>query len=73
MKYENEHKFTELADRLESLDPERYALIIERCRNGEYHDFKSSMATPKMQMVSDLRDQDRNDIAQKVINGEYDQ
>lgn len=73
MEQKVDKRFLDLADHLESYDSERYAVIIERCRSGQYDDFMSDFATPKMQMVSDLRDQDRNDIAQKVINGEYDQ
>ncbi len=80
MAYENEHKFTELADRLEKEDPEKYKTIITRCRGNDYHDFYSPdespdgrLVGPKMLMVEDLREVGMEEEAQKVIDGEYDQ
>ena len=75
MKYENEGKFEELAQKLEKMSKhnQKFNAIIYRCRTGAYHDFLSNLATPKMQMVTDLRAAGLEDDAQAVINGEYDQ
>lgn len=75
MTYDNEEKFNELADKLEAKnDPTKYGRLIENLRNMQYHDFANTMfATPKMQMVADLRAVDMEEEAQRVINGEYDQ
>ena len=79
-KYDNEEKFTELADRLEKEDATKYATIIARCRSNDYHDFYSpdessdgTMIGPKMLMVKDLREADLEEEALKVIDGDYDQ
>jgi len=50
-----------------------YNLVIERCLDGTYDDFKTTIACPKMQMVDDLRLVNRNDIATDVMKGKYDQ
>lgn len=81
MKYDNEEKFEQLAARLEtergtllsSQMRTKYTKIIDRCRDGSYHDFASELATPKMEMVNDLRDAHLNHDAQNVIDGHYDQ
>ncbi len=31
------------------------AWVIERARNGKYHDWESDLATPKLQLVMDLK------------------
>lgn len=81
MKYQNEKRFEELAARLEIergtlLSSEmrtKYTKIIDRCRDGSYHDFATELATPKMEMINDLRDAHLNHDAQNVMNGDYDQ
>lgn len=47
--------------------------IIWNADNGEYHDFESSQATPKMNLVRDLRKIGFEDLARKVIQGDYDE
>lgn len=74
-------KYDELADKLEILRGQtmssqrksKLQIIIDRCRKQQYHDFNSDFATPKMQMVEDLRAADLNIEAQEVINGNYDE
>ena len=81
MKYDNEEKFEQLAARLEnergtllsSQMRTKYTVIIDRCRDGSYHDFDTELATPKIQMINDLRDAHLNYDAQAVMNGDYDQ
>jgi hypothetical protein len=65
--------FNELATRLERENAALYAKVINRCLSGAYGDFTSDFATPKMQMVTDLREVGLDSIAQDVINGKYDQ
>lgn len=76
---DNLHKFTELADKMEA-DPDLFGnhaelrdTIICNLRRGWYSDFGSPFPAPKMKMVDDFRELGRDDIAQQVINGEYDQ
>lgn len=81
MKYDNENNFEKLAVALEderdnlmsSQRKREYDVIIRRCRDGSYHDFKSELATPKMQMIADLREAGLDQEAQRVMNGDYDQ
>jgi len=47
--------------------------IIAKAKAGYYHDFESPVATPKMELVKDLRDVGFTDIASRVINGDYDE
>lgn len=46
--------------------------IIAKAKQGHYHDFASKLATPKMQLVTDLRQAGLEDIAKDVMNGLYD-
>lgn len=74
-------KYDELADKLELIrgqtmssdKRQKIQLVIDRCRSQQYHDFRSDFATPKMQMVTDLRAAGFNAEAQTVINGDYDE
>lgn len=65
-------KLFSLADELEAKDPVKYKKIIERCRNGHYHDFATKLAAPKMQMHKDLLEVGLSDVDQRMIDGEYD-
>ena len=47
--------------------------IITRAEMGYYHDFKSTIAFPKMQLVRDLEIVGLFDISNKVKNGEFDE
>ncbi len=48
--------------------------LIERARRGEYHDFKNStFAAPKQALVHDLRTLGLNDLALRVMNGDFDE
>jgi hypothetical protein len=80
---ESEHTTTKLARALEAI-PGVPGGMIQKARDGYYHDFLSPLATPEMQLVADLRElasqpaTPRNsrdllrELAQAVINGEHD-
>jgi hypothetical protein len=46
--------------------------ILKRARAGKYHDFGSDLPAPKVQLVQDLTDGEFPDLAQKVMDGDYD-
>jgi len=48
------------------------AYIEQRAKAGVYHDFDSELATPKIQLVADLQAAGFVDLAQKVVDGAYD-
>ncbi len=43
-----------------------------KVRAGEYDDYESPNATPIINLVSELRQTGRNDLAQRAMNGEWD-
>lgn len=53
-------------------DFEKLLLIIEEARIGNYHDFLSPHAMPKMQLAQDLFDCGLLNTRQEVIDGLYD-
>lgn len=61
-----------LADELEAKDKAKYAQIIERCRNGHYHDFATKVAFPKMDMHKDLLVAGLTDVDERMQDGEFD-
>jgi len=46
--------------------------LIERAKNGTYHDFDSELVAPKIQLAQDLAEVGFADLVQKVIDGDYD-
>jgi hypothetical protein len=48
------------------------AEIEKRAKRGDYHDFDSELDTPKIALVNDLRAAGFEDLAQKTIDGAYD-
>ncbi len=46
--------------------------IESRARSKMYHDFESPLAMPKMELNHDLRKAGYNDMAAKVLQGDYD-
>lgn len=48
------------------------AEMIKRARDGYYDDFKSSLGFPLTQLVKDLRAHGAEDLAQRVVKGEFD-
>ncbi len=46
--------------------------IIEKAESGYYHDFDTPIATPKMQLHTDLLDAGLVEIDKKMQNGDYD-
>jgi hypothetical protein len=69
---EAHQKLFAVADELEAKDPVKYKEIIERCRNGHYHDFATKVAFPKMEMHTDLLAAGLNDVDERIQNGEFD-
>lgn len=61
-----------LADELEAKDPTKYAKIIERCKNGTYHDFATKAAYPRMEMHTDLLEAGLTDVDKRMQDGEFD-
>jgi hypothetical protein len=61
-----------LADELEAIDPVEYKKIIERCRNGYYHDFATKADSPKMEMHKDLLEVGLTDVDRRMQDGEFD-
>lgn len=53
-------------------DFEKLGVIIENAKIGNYHDFASPFATPKMQLAQDLFDCGLLNTRQDVIDGKYD-
>lgn len=48
------------------------SLLLKRAQAGHYHDFDTELTTPKMQLVQDLKLAGFEDLAQKTIDGAYD-
>jgi hypothetical protein len=69
---EAHQKLFALADDLEAKDPVKYRKIIERCRNGHYHDFATKVASPKMEMHADLLTVGLTDVDERMQDGEFD-
>jgi hypothetical protein len=52
----------------------RYDALIADAFNGMYHDFKTTIALPKMTLADALAQfPELKDLRQDVINGEYDE
>lgn len=47
--------------------------LISRCLAREFHDFKSESATPKSDLVDELRRLGLDALAQRVFAGEFDE
>lgn len=46
--------------------------IEDRAKAGVYHDFDTELELPKIQLVTDLRAAGFEDLAQKALDGAYD-
>lgn len=68
-----DQKFLDLADQLEKEHGDKYKIIIDKCRSGAYDDWKSELATPKIEMVDDLVAAGLYELSRKVMDGFYDQ
>lgn len=49
------------------------AAMIRRAREGAYHDFESTQATPKVNLVRDLKAFGFNDLVTRVMQGDFDE
>jgi len=59
-------------DDLVIADRKRIRAIRKKALGGYYHDFLTSTATPKMELVEDLRRSTLLGLADKVVGGHYD-
>lgn len=66
------HTAEKLARALDDLNAPRVREIMWRARLGFYHEFRSPLALPLMQLVEDLRAVDQEEMAQRVMAGEFD-
>lgn len=67
------HTAEKLARALAALnDPEHLREIMWRARRGHYHDWRSSLSFPMIQLVDDLRAAGHESMAQRVALGEFD-
>lgn len=46
--------------------------MISKARQGYYDDYKSTIATPCMQLVADLSSAGKESLRQRAMNGEFD-
>lgn len=47
-------------------------ILITLAEKGDFHDFATDRAMPKNELRNILLNLDYNDLAQKVVDGEYD-
>lgn len=47
--------------------------FFDKCKRGHYHDFKSSLATPKLQLINDLEAMGLSETAARVLQGHFDE
>lgn len=47
--------------------------MIAKAKEGYYHDFKSKITTPKLQLIKDLQVVGLDSIANLVMEGEFDE
>lgn len=66
------HNLFKLAKELEATGLTKYRVVIERCKNGHYHDFATKVATPKMDMHTDLLAVGLDDVDARMQDGEFD-
>ncbi len=53
-------------------DSKEKKAILRRARDGTYSDFKSKLASPKMELRTDLIKAGFHDMTKKVVLGSYD-
>lgn len=66
----------ELVKELEEIKPRTpgISFMIKEAKAGEYHDFKNTKyACGKVEVVTKLRKEGLNALAQRVIDGEFDE
>ncbi len=61
-----------LARALEAENDPRLALLISRARQGYYDDYESELIAPTVTLVADLRGLGFEELAKRVIDGEFD-
>lgn len=64
---------TTLVEELAKRDSVGLKEVIEKALRGEYHDFESSHATPKVLLVDTLKALGYPDLALRVMQGEFDE
>lgn len=64
----------ELVEELQKLKRHDLKTLIEEAKSGEFHDFlNEKYAAPKITLVGKLRDKGLEELAQQVMNGDYDE
>jgi len=61
-----------LAQTLEALNDPALAEMIQRARAGYYDDFKTTIATPQIFLYQDLVTHGYLDLAQRVVDGDFE-
>jgi predicted nucleotidyltransferase len=46
--------------------------LARRAAEGRYNDYQSKCATPKMKLVHELKELGLEDLARRVVNGDFD-
>lgn len=65
---------TKLVEDLFKKEPGAYRdALIKLAKDGYYHDFETTLATPKITLHDDLMRAGYLDLAQNVIDGDYDE
>jgi hypothetical protein len=64
----------ELVEELQKLNRPDLKYLIEEAKAGEFHDFyNEKYPAPKMALVQKLKEKGLDDIAERVIGGEFDE
>ncbi len=56
-----------------ALTSERVTAILDKAREGYYHDYKSPLAAPKVALLLDLEAAGLHELATRVRAGEFDE
>lgn len=60
-------------EKVKRKNPKLVQRIIDNAKRGHYHDFKSNMMMPKVTLTRDLQAAGLDELASRVINGDYDE
>lgn len=69
---ENQTSTKKLVAELEKCNLQGIDKIIDRAKKNYYHDYKSSLTAPQVQLYEDLMQIGAVEIANKVMQGEFD-
>lgn len=64
----------ELVEELQKLNRSDLKTLIEEAKAGEFHDFlNNKYAMPKYTLMQKLKEKGLNELAEQVMEGEYDE